>query len=199
MRILRSFAPAFSLCFAFALVLFAGAVQTPSARAYALNGKYWPNNYAIRYVKDSMTSKDSTGFDNARAAWNNSSAPVFFCAGCSGNYVEMYDQNDGNDGTDGFSYEYTSSTGCNANGTTVYIITGAGAYLNTYYTNQSSYTSGGAIQSVAAHELGHVVGLAHVSNEHELMYPTTDRWFVDGINTPQSDDINGTKAIYTPC
>jgi hypothetical protein len=57
----------------------------------------------------------------------------------------------------------------------------------------------GAVQSVAAHELGHDIGLGHDPNENQLMYYSTDRWWVDGINTPRSDDNAGTNAIYTYC
>ncbi len=147
-----------------------------------------------------MTSKDSAGFTNGINAWNNDPyAPVYFIRYSGGNHVEMWDQNDGNDGYDGYSWRDTTSFGCNVNGTTLYIIAYAAAYLNTYYTNQSQYTCGGAVQSVAAHELGHDVGLGHDPNENQLMYVTTDRWWVDGINSPQSDDNAGVNAIYSKC
>jgi predicted Zn-dependent protease len=173
----------------------------PSAHAsYVLNGSYWPDNTHIQYIKDSMTSKDSTGFSNAITAWDGSRAPIAFLAHTSGNYVEMWDENDGNSGYDGYSFQDTSTSfGCNVNGTTVYIITYAGAYLNTYYTNQSSYTSSGAIQSVAAHELGHDVGLAHDGLGNQLMFYSTDRYWNYGIKTPQTDEVNGTTALYNAC
>lgn len=182
------------------LVSFVSTLRSPVTYAnYILNGTYWPNNFAIQYIKDSMTSKDSTGFTNGINVWNNDSyAPVYFVKYSGGNHVEMWDQNDGNNGYDGYSWQNTSSFGCNANGTTVYITYYAAAYLNTYYTNQSRYTSG-AVQSVAAHELGHDIGLGHDPSENQLMYFSTDRWWVDKINTPQNDDNAGANAIYTYC
>ncbi|HZU70891.1 MAG TPA: matrixin family metalloprotease [Ktedonobacteraceae bacterium] len=197
----RFFSQLLPFCFALMLVSFISTLRSPIIFAnYSFDGGYWPNNFAIQYIKDSMTSKDSAGFTNGINAWNNDPyAPVYFVGYSGGNHVEMWDQNDGNDGYDGYSWRDTSSFGCNVNGTTVYVIAYAAAYLNTYYTNQSKYTSGGAVQSVAAHELGHDVGLGHDPNENQLMYATTDRWWVDGINSPQSDDNAGVNAIYSKC
>lgn len=204
MPTLRLFFRVFSVSFILVVIVFAAlpisaSANTPSSSsAYTLNDKYWPSNYDIQYIKSSMTGKDSAGFSNAINAWNASAAPIYFVPRSNGNYVDLFDQNDGNSGTDGYSYEYTGSFGCNVQGITAYIITGAGAYVNTYYTNQSYY-SNGAVQSVAAHELGHVVGLGHDPNENQLMYYSTNRWFNDGIDTPQSDEIAGTNALYNAC
>ena len=196
----RFFSRTLAICSTLALVLFLSGNHSPSASAnYTLEGNYWPNNLSIRYVKDSMTGKDSTGFNNALTAWNGSPAPIYFTTSGSGNYTELWDENDGNNSLDGSSWrQVTQYFGCTHNGVDLNIITYAAAYLNTYYTNQSRYV-GGAVQSVAAHELGHDVGLNHDSSENQLMYYSTDRWFVKGIDTPQSDDINGTEYIYSNC
>ncbi len=198
----RLFSRVLITCFALVLVAFVSTPRSPAAYAanYSLNGTYWPNNFSIQYIKDSMTNKDSTGFTNGLNAWNNDPyAPIFFVGYSGGNHVEMWDQNDGSNNIDGFSWENTTSSSCNANGTIVHVTYYAAAYLNTYYTNQSSYTSGGAIQSVAAHELGHDIGLGHDPSKNQLMYYSTARYWDDGINTPQSDENAGTNAIYTPC
>lgn len=48
-------------------------------------------------------------------------------------------------------------------------------------------------QGVAAHELGHALGLAHNgSSAAILMYPYDSRT----VTTPQSDDKAGVNAIY---
>ena len=51
-------------------------------------------------------------------------------------------------------------------------------------------------KSVAAHEIGHLLGLNHV-NIRALMYDNTSgRYDSYNISTPQQDDINGVNAIY---
>ena len=45
---------------------------------------------------------------------------------------------------------------------------------------------------VAAHELGHALGLEHETVRTALMNP----FYSGNIETPQADDMNGLKAIY---
>lgn len=52
--------------------------------------------------------------------------------------------------------------------------------------------------------MGHTLGLTHAAsgpppNENTLMYYSTNRYFVDGIDTPTSDETNGTSYIYSYC
>ena len=201
MHVRHFFSRVLPACCTLALVLLFSGLHTPSAFAnFTIEGDYWPNNFTIRYIKDPMTSKDSTGFNNGIGAWNgDTNAPVFFITSGSGSYVELWDQNNGSNGLDGYSWQnQTQYFGCTHNGVDLHIITYAAAYLNTYYTNQSRYNTG-AVQSVAAHELGHDVGLGHDPNAYQLMYYSTDRYWLHGIDTPQSDDNAGTQYIYNNC
>jgi hypothetical protein len=69
----------------------------------------------------------------------------------------------------------------------------ADLYLNYAFTKDYP---GPEIQSVAAHELGHLAGLAH-SSGCVLMNPDTGiRWESCGINLPRTDDVNGVNALY---
>ena len=201
MHLRQLFSRLLLICCTLALALLFTGLHAPSAFAnFTIEGDYWTNNFSIKYVKDSMTSKDSTGFNNGITAWNtDASAPVSFTPSGSGSYVELWDQNNGNNGLDGYSWQQqTQYFSCAHNGVDLHTITYADAYLNTYYTNQSRYTSG-AVQSVAAHELGHDVGLGHDSNAYQLMYYSTDRFWLHGIDTPQSDENAGTQYIYYNC
>ena len=49
------------------------------------------------------------------------------------------------------------------------------------------------LDSVVAHEVGHVIGLAHSNNSGALMYPTVSYCLDKGV---ASDDINGRNALY---
>jgi len=67
--------------------------------------------------------------------------------------------------------------------------------------NQSSwaYTPGGGVDGRGAllkHELGHVLGLGHVTDESQLMFPIHTR----GLSplTPQRGDIAGLRDLYQP-
>ena len=159
------------------------------ANAYNLEGPKWsgtPNSGCCAYIHASpngaadssglniMSSFDADGFRNA---WNGSPANVIldFHSGA----LTLYDPTVSNVSWDGYTtWSYSGSSFNNAQ-----------VKLNTYYTRNESASE---IQGVAAHELGHAMGIGHVSS-CALMYPNTPRC---GIDTPTSDDVNGINALY---
>lgn len=169
-----------------------------TAQAYNLLGGRWPNqpvkgvccaHFHVQYL--GMSSKDSTGWDNGRYAWNVSPAN-FDVYPYQSAVISMGDYNFGSNGCggcDGITY----LNPCNS-----CTYTSASLYENSYYTSMSQYTAA-VVQSVTAHEIGHMVGLAH-SNGCVLMNPYTfgsgSRWGGCGINAPRSDDVNGVNAQY---
>ncbi|XP_071731097.1 metalloendoproteinase 3-MMP-like [Rutidosis leptorrhynchoides] len=50
------------------------------------------------------------------------------------------------------------------------------------------------LESVALHEIGHLLGLAHSNDPNAVMYPTLDEGSIKRSLTP--DDIQGIKALY---
>lgn len=62
-------------------------------------------------------------------------------------------------------------------------------YLNTFYLQSTSYDKD---IGVAAHEIGHSIGLKHVRGNF-LMTPSS---WGRTVTSPQSDDVNGVNYIY---
>lgn len=164
------------------------------AHAYTFDGYQWRGSpLNLTYTFTSIDSNSRTAFNSAVAAWNAAPDDIYLTSSGAGDIVfETYSANDGYDGQTYYYAPYYCSSGG------VQKLQTAWTYLNTYYTNSKSYGNG-ARQSVAAHEIGHAVGLGHAGT-NALMYYSTDRWFKYGIDTPQIDDDNGTFARYsTPC
>jgi hypothetical protein len=92
---------------------------------------------------------------------------------------------------------YSTSTTGTCGGLTVDKITDADVAFNLAYNYttpaQGSCSSEIYLDSVVAHEVGHVIGLAHSNNSGALMYPTVSYCSDKPVG---SDDINGRNALY---
>lgn len=48
--------------------------------------------------------------------------------------------------------------------------------------------------------MGHPFNLGDEwTDNRQLMYGNQERWTISGINTPQTDDINGANELYKLC
>jgi len=162
---------------------------TNTASAYNLEGYKWggtPSSGCCASIyfgfRGSYLSDVETAFTNGYEAWNESAANVVFVDNGSAN----------------ISFEGADNSGVTWDGLTTYNTLSNGtfsyawAYVNYYYTRGYSAS---VTQGVAAHELGHVLGLAH-TNGCVLMTPDTPTRAACGIDTPTSDDINGVNHLY---
>lgn len=169
-------------------------VFSAPALAYHLEGPRWSSQRssgccATFYVQYSSAfySGDKAGFDNGRAAWNGSPANVLFYSGSSS--ITVDDTNNSSVGWDGITNWHWSSCGflwqdeC---------FDYAHVLLNYHFTQNDSAST---IKGIAAHELGHAIGLAH-TNGCVLMTPYTSTRNSCGIYTPTSDDVNGVNSLY---
>ena len=92
---------------------------------------------------------------------------------------------------------YSTSTTGTCGGLTVDKITDADVAFNLAYNYttpaQGSCSSEIYLDSVVAHEVGHVIGLAHSNTSSALMYPTVSYCVDKQVGT---DDNNGRNALY---
>jgi hypothetical protein len=139
-----------------------------------------------------MVSSAATDWDNGVSAWNASPALIYFnrqSSCCT--HIQLDALNTSYYSWDGLSQCYFNAWG---------YFTQCNEYINLYDNGPAGPGIGGypvgKRQAVTAHELGHVLGLAH-TNGCVLMQPDTAvLWDTCGINTPQADDVAGVNAMY---
>ncbi|WP_416241756.1 matrixin family metalloprotease [Brachybacterium paraconglomeratum] len=92
--------------------------------------------------------------------------------------------NNGLDGRETWSYNSTK------------IITKAEASLNTTNADKVA-TNEKRLRSIYSHEVGHVLGLSHASQNTSIMYTCPACVYLQhGYYTPRPDDIAGVDSIY---
>jgi len=174
------------------------AVTGTPASAYALHNCRVAarSGYIIDWTDS--TGGGSYGFvaHNSVMAWHNTATPIVFSKVPSGGHFDIRQGNFGNTGFDGITAaESGLFPTCGGNGTWS---TKLRAWWNTDYTD--SYPSEKK-QSVMAHEIGHVLGVAHSGVgpcvSVPLAYPATStRWDACRIKAPKQDDMNAVNFIY---
>jgi len=151
--------------------------------AYNLWGKTWLDVDPLYYYFDSWPGyKTKSAFTAAKSDWNAASTPVNFQWSASYD-IYCYEWYDSGTGMSGFTSHDTYE---------IYIF-GASCGLNMYWTDDYDLNWR---KSVAGHELGHALGLLHVSGAKLMNGYDTTRCETYGVFTPQADDINGVNAMY---
>lgn len=179
-----------ALVLSLALVALALPPFTPQAAAYSTFGGSWGGQpgpggccaHLVVNVAAAQQQADIDAWNNARAAWNSSTALLYFDPGSSQLYA--LDTNRPDAAWDGFTDNQPCLT-CTY--TTAYL------YINFAYTQNYPPEK---TQSVAAHELGHTAGLAHADGCVLMVGDSTTRWDTCRVNGPQQDDVNGINSIY---
>lgn len=162
-----------------ALALLAGGTAT--AQAYNLSGGHLPTT-SPTYKISGGSSASRTAWSSGVSDWANAGAGVSPSTTSGSATVTLSEANDSSVSWDGI-------TNWNNSGD---VMTNVSARINAAYT--AGYSSDKR-EGVAAHEVGHTLGLAH-SSTCVLMNPTTPDRTNCGVFTPQQDDIDGVQAIY---
>lgn len=161
----------FVLCF---------SIFQSTASAYNLTGWRFAGTSFISYKWGASLTDGviKTGWTNAASAWRTSTADNirFYYDSNSVNYLTRFTDADSN-------YYGKMITTYNSNK----IVTKFEGFENDNAVKLSSVA-----KSTGVHELGHALGLDHVSGT-SIMNSSRDR---TKITTPQTDDLNGVKAIY---
>jgi len=168
------------------------------AKGYSLLGWRWSYSKAksLYYWVDSYlwTYFDGLAFWYAARSWErlvNGEVPQFFEVSY-GEDITIFSYDGGNNGElagcwsayfwNGYYYEIYHSN----------------IRVNKYYIETGYYYCFQQKQRVSAHEFGHTLGLADLAAPPDiywLMYKY-EVYGQTGVYTPQSDDINGLRAIY---
>lgn len=179
----------------------AAAGLSIGAGAYSTFGK-WVSQPVVVYAnpsnRDVSAGAAETALKTALEVWNTQSGAAF-------TYVyggRVNDTSTGYDGRNVIIFRNTSngsafaSTYCWANGSGLVdcdIVFWDEAA--TFVTGTSGCSRAAYIEDIAAHELGHALGLGHSKVTEATMYPSYP-WCSQELRTLDADDIAGVQALY---
>jgi hypothetical protein len=161
--------------------------MTAPASAYSVKGFYWHSGHATMHKDSSIPSTWATSFNNAANAWTNAGT-IFYYSWAAASDNILY---------------YTPLSNNSILATTHYDATGD--VYNSFYiefnSNKAWSTASNGesgkfdVESVAAHEFGHGLGLGHSIALYATMFESTAAGEISKRSL-HKDDIDGIKSIY---
>lgn len=175
------------LALAFVSILIAAiaiVVPASTASAYTTTGCKWGNT-TLRINYSYVASQYTTGLSSAKNNYN-SSTPVLSLSltTSSGPSWTAATSNYGNTGWEAHA-NWTCAFGKTSN---------CSMRMNQYYLNGTEPWQRHKV--IWAHEMGHCLGLGHVSTVARVMYTSATAAYNAGVRSLTSDEINGINAIY---
>lgn len=166
-----------------AVMVCIGMLGSAPASAYVKNGCKWPASNLTIQVNSSVTGKYSTALANAAANYRNSTDLNLYTSTTKRGSFQADVANYGADGYEGFT-----NVACPLG-----VTTNASSRVNTHYLS-SAVTA--RVQVVWLHELGHAIGLNHVTSTARVMYTSATTAYNNGVRSLTSDEVNGVNSIY---
>ena len=170
---------------AFALALALSFFTAGNAFGHYLGGKFSHTTGSLLTLQYTTNGSWQGNMGAGINAWNNTSAPIYLQSGNINNSeIDFY----GNSYS-GSWWGYAEHHPCVGGACSPY------SYVNLYYNTRTLSGETNLVKNkVAAHELGHALGLAHVS--YFAFYKSIMKQGALSYSTPQSHDVNDTDQLY---
>lgn len=163
-----------------------------SAEAYQFLGCKHPSNTVKYRIQSGTSSSYVTAMHYAVVTWNDAPSGLFLDEVTSGEHIFLQTGSLGLFGPLGITNWGSSGTDPICHPTTGFL-NAPKITLNIDRLNSAAFELG---EAVAAHELGHAIGLAHTGpgGEQALMYATSINYDSYGVFAPTLDDIRGVTS-----
>ncbi len=172
-----------SIACASALIAATCVFAAPDASAYTLTGCKFASGTQDVDAGPGVTGNYLNALTNARSDYTANTDVTLTSVAGTGN-INSYVGNAGNTG-----WEAQAITHCVA-GTTYW----ATVEINSYHLPSSSGLT--RLKVVWEHELGHALGLNHVSSVARVMYSSASTAYANGVTGLTADDKNGINFLY---
>lgn len=170
-----------------ATALLTGATFIPAAPAlaYTTNGCVWSGS-SLRINSSGVSGSYLSGLTSAISNYNIRTDVTLTRTTASGPVFTARTSNYGATGWEGRAQVNCLSGKASTRS--------ASSQINTHYVKSSAPLN--RIKVLWLHELGHSLGLGHVSSKYRIMYPQAVVPYNNGVTALTTDEINGINALY---